>query len=199
MMNGVLMVLGVSMMVGALVAQLVKNAEVGAEIDQTSSPYFLILYPLAIIFKLRGEYDLIVEACSVHKNVLVAVSQGAGLIVMVVGYSIWIFQYAYHLDEEAAQVGYYIAATLILVLGAVATFYTYKAIGGPRRHRQKVSAAHLENDEAAGTELRVYHTNANRDTSVSEVDDDDDDGIDDAVDALLTTTPPRPVISAGFL
>lgn len=166
--SDVCMVIGVVLMMGSLVAQLVQNEEAKEDIERGTSPWYIILYPIAVLFKLNGEYRLIHEACKSHKDITIVLSQGLGVFVLLFGHAVWIGQYAMYTTTSSLRVLYMTISALTAVVAVVSIYYIV-------REYTKFKRQKTEDSKSVSLTTFFPHPNSFADSEDEESDDENYD------------------------
>lgn len=188
--SDVCMVVGVVLMLGSLVAQLVQNEEAKEDIERGTSPWYIILYPIAVLFKLSGEYRLIHEACKSHKDVTIVLSQGTGVFVLLFGHAVWIGQYAMYTTTSSLRVFYMTISALTAVVAVVSIYYIVQEYNKFDRHQQANSKEVF---------LTTFHPNPRLFEDSDEEKGDNDSTTYDGAPEEQTLLKEQPFSADGFL
>lgn len=97
--------------VGSIVPQLIRNGELGENMDESTSPFFPALYPLIIFAKFPAERDLIKLTHS-NNNTYGLATLVITQYFLLIGFIVWVFQFAAFSSSITIQIVFYTLGVL---------------------------------------------------------------------------------------
>jgi hypothetical protein len=157
--------------VGMLVPQLVKNHQIGRDMDDAVTPFFPAIGPIIMFLGVPFEHDLLVSEARKqnHYTVVVIITFHT---VLHIGFVFWVFQYAAFTRNDTVRIVFY----------ALGGLYSLGLLGVLMWVYHVITSALYGRQANGGTTVveRVFSFDAL--TSDEEATDDDSDSDDDAVE-----------------
>jgi hypothetical protein len=131
--DAMLMTFGMVLGFALVVPQLVKNASASnfSELEVVS-PFFIVLPPVVFMSKIPKFRNILANNIHVRKNRWAITSEVISLFVGILGFDIWIFQYAIPLHRRGADIvlsiSLLVLATLYAVVGSALFYWVYRVV-----------------------------------------------------------------------